>query len=50
MNHSEIQFLLDIAKALESAKAEDCSDSLKIEDYEVIEGVVFITNHHKQKD
>ena len=49
MNQSEIQFLLDVAKALQSAKAGDCSDSVKTEDYEVIDGVVFINNHPKRK-
>ena len=49
MNHSEIQFLLDIAKALESAKDGDCTDTNKTEDYEVKDGVIFINNNPKKK-
>jgi hypothetical protein len=49
MNQSEIQFLLDIAKALESAKAGDCTDTNKTEDYEVKDGVIFINNNPKKK-
>ena len=49
MNQSEIQFLLDIAKALESAKAGDCTDTNKTEDYEVKDGVIFINPKKKKK-
>lgn len=48
MKPSEIQFLLDIAKALESAKAEDCTDTKETKTYETKNGVIFI-NKKKRK-